>query len=517
LKSGFATVFFLNQTDTKGQSLTRGGGPKTSGLKLTSSNMNASKEITNKKVLIYAADYTGLYKNPADMQKVVDILTNSGLALEVTLLKDTDCTSQVMSTFKDYGLVILDTHAVPDAMLIGTRVELDSNPSTDAQLQRLVLADAGLPTYNGLVGGDLEIGRGLTVSTSPLWWKTHPYKWEMVVLVTSKFVNKLGPMPNTVVFGNMCYSGQNITTWFGNATMKNAFMNLSPISYYGYSNINGGSERVSDDFAKEMEDSLVTALAVNKDSTGIAHLGPGGIEFEDKIWRARYNSPQPLLFKHFGADNYSYYTCASGNFTDTRDGHVYKTVCIGEQTWMAENLAYNAPGSLCYNDDPAMCITYGRLYDSATVFHGDAPSNANPSGVQGICPKGWHLPSDYEYNDLAYFLGDLNARSNNDTGSGSQKDTLAGGKMKAVSPLWMYKGGSPNVGATNSSGFSALPGGQSAIDGNGVRIYLFLGGFASFWMSTPFLSALLSLETSRYQQRGITGENGLSCRCVKDM
>ena len=119
------------------------------------------------------------------------------------------------------------------------------------------------------------------------------------------------------------------------------------------------------------------------------------------------------------ADNdASIYDPDENTLTDLRDGQVYKTVKIGNQTWMAENLNYRYLGhttrldssSFCYDDDPAYCDTYGRLYlwsaamDSTGIIRGNTAngcgynSECAPSGtVRGVCPKGWHLPSRAEW------------------------------------------------------------------------------------------------------------------------
>jgi len=83
----------------------------------------------------------------------------------------------------------------------------------------------------------------------------------------------------------------------------------------------------------------------------------------------------------------------------------FKTVTIGTQVWMAENLNCDVKGSKCYNDDPANCAKYGRLYDWTTAMNGSASSTAVPSGVQGVCPNGWHLPSKAEWEVLITAVG----------------------------------------------------------------------------------------------------------------
>ena len=113
--------------------------------------------------------------------------------------------------------------------------------------------------------------------------------------------------------------------------------------------------------------------------------------------------------------------------TITYGGQVYNTVLIGDQCWLKENLNYGAGYSWCYDNDTANCNTYGRLYDWQTA--------------QNVCPSGWQLPSNVEWAILTDFLGGL---------------SVAGGKMKEVGNAhWA----APNTGATNSSGFTALPGG----------------------------------------------------------
>ncbi|MDR2593244.1 MAG: tetratricopeptide repeat protein [Fibromonadaceae bacterium] len=116
------------------------------------------------------------------------------------------------------------------------------------------------------------------------------------------------------------------------------------------------------------------------------------------------------------------------DFTDNRDGKKYKTVVIGTQTWMAENLNYYASGSKCYNNNLVNCQKYGRLYDWNTAMK--------------VCPIGWHLPSKEEWQILTHFAGG---------------DEVAGKKLKAKNVWDDYEGNSGK--GTNDYGFFALPGG----------------------------------------------------------
>lgn len=182
-----------------------------------------------------------------------------------------------------------------------------------------------------------------------------------------------------------------------------------------------------------------------------------------------------------------------GEMTDTRDGQTYKTIQIGSQVWMAENLNYipNQGNSWCYNDDPENCKIYGRLYDWHTVNSGT-----------GICPAGWQVPAYNHWDTLIENLGGRN---------------VAGGKMKqtGVTPdgLWEW----PNTGATNQSGFSALPAGyRSEVTGSSNSIQ----SEAYFWGSTSVSAPYASAWNLRFIHEWcikISGNknNGFSLRCIK--
>jgi len=163
-------------------------------------------------------------------------------------------------------------------------------------------------------------------------------------------------------------------------------------------------------------------------------------------------------------------------------GQIYRTVEIGTQTWMAENLNYNASNSRCYNDytggdRQGNCAKYGRLYNWATAMDIDASCNTSTistcgatvsSKHKGICPVGWHIPSNADWNVLMKSI-DPSCSDNNDCAS-------AGTKLKATS-YW----NSFNVG-TDNYGFTALLGGSGYSDGS----FRFVGDYGLWWSATEY-------------------------------
>lgn len=193
-------------------------------------------------------------------------------------------------------------------------------------------------------------------------------------------------------------------------------------------------------------------------------------------------------------------------FTDPRDGAVYKTIAIGTQVWLAENLKY-LPSVAGTNTNSAKTPSY-YVYDyyGTNVAEAKATVNYSIYGVlynweaaKSACPDGWRLPTDAEWTTLENFLG------------GS---LVAGAKLKEEGEAhW----NNPNVGSTNSSGFTALPGGfyQSATQfGNLTR-------GADFWSLTQGLG--WGNARSLYHNNSYVGQyqnnektTGFSVRCLKN-
>jgi len=216
------------------------------------------------------------------------------------------------------------------------------------------------------------------------------------------------------------------------------------------------------------------------------------------------------------------FTAGKGSVTDI-DGNTYQTVIIGNQWWMAENLKVTryrngdkipivtdnvtwaglSTGAYCnYDNDELHIETYGRLYNWYAV-----DDNRN------IAPLGWHVPTDEEWKQLEMYLG----MNQSDADNTHWRGTEEGGKLKEDGTThWL----SPNIGATNESGFTALPGG---IRGNFGYFYS-IGSYAGFWSSTKNSSTTSTYryldsdqsKIGRWISNYVYNQDGFSIRCVKD-
>ncbi len=196
-----------------------------------------------------------------------------------------------------------------------------------------------------------------------------------------------------------------------------------------------------------------------------------------------------------------------GEMTDT-EGNTYPTIQIGTQFWMAKNLNVGTMidsssdqmdnGTIqkyCYRDLDINCDVYGGLYQWDEMMQ-----YVITEGAQGICPSGWHIPTDSEWTTLTDYLGGL---------------SVAGGKMKETG---LVHWNSPNTDATNESGFTGLPGGYRSTFGSFFQI----GGGGWWWSSTE------QADNTRGVGRRLAGsvgdafldnslkQNGFSVRCLKD-
>ena len=204
----------------------------------------------------------------------------------------------------------------------------------------------------------------------------------------------------------------------------------------------------------------------------------------------------------------SVYDATAKTLKDLRDGKTYKTVTIGDQTWMADNLNYETENSYCYDDDPSNCAKYGRLYTWAAAMDSVGKWSTNGKGcgfpntcsptypVRGICPEGWHLPDTTEWKTLF---------------------TAVGGSSTAGTALKSTSGWDSSGNGTDSFGFSALPAGYRYDDGD----YNNEGYYADFWSSTERNSRsayymLLRYDVGTAHLFNNLKNHGFSVRCLKD-
>jgi uncharacterized protein (TIGR02145 family) len=196
----------------------------------------------------------------------------------------------------------------------------------------------------------------------------------------------------------------------------------------------------------------------------------------------------------------------AGTVTDY-DGNVYPTVTIGNQVWMAANLrvkhfrdgsaipdvsdssawaALTTPAYCSYENSTTNATTYALLYNWAAV-----------TDTRNLAPAGWHVPTDAEWQTLVTYLG-----------------TGAGGKLKSTgTTLW----NTPNSGASNSTGFNGIPGGDRSYN----SVFHYIGMYGCFWTTTESTSTegiefVLTYSSSNVTRMAYSKGLGLSIRCVKD-
>lgn len=213
--------------------------------------------------------------------------------------------------------------------------------------------------------------------------------------------------------------------------------------------------------------------------------------YTDSIFRISailYTKEELEIIKQKEQEEELFKTQTSGYFTDFRENKKYKWIKIGQQIWMAENLAFNAKKSWAYDNNTKYIKDYGFLYDWISA--------------QEACPQGWHIPTEKEWNQLIVFLGG---------------DNKASEKIRERGFLHWVDGYYYRPIATNESGFTARPGGQRNDKGEFITI----GTYANFWSSTEtnvsegvcfwlgYMGDYLSKDTR-------AKSFGLSVRCVKD-
>ncbi len=199
------------------------------------------------------------------------------------------------------------------------------------------------------------------------------------------------------------------------------------------------------------------------------------------------------------------FTTRPNTFTDPRDSNIYHTVTIGNQVWMVENLRYlpSVVGPDTSSETTPYYYVYG--YNGTSVTDAKANANYKSYGVlynwvaaQTAVPAGWHLPTDAEWTQLTNYLGGEN---------------VAGGKLKETSTIhWI----SPNEGATNETGFTALPGGRCV-----YGTFIDLRNDGVWWSASDYIYWCALAREMGYNYSNVNShiydrEVGASVRCIRD-
>ena len=259
-------------------------------------------------------------------------------------------------------------------------------------------------------------------------------------------------------------------------------------------------------------DTMLYKGYANVESTDFESAPVEKAQYGSELIPLTFTLPQPPFY------------CGIDTVTDY-DGNVYQTVEIGQQCWLKENLrtthyadgteiplgtssSDDTPYRYAPNGNSGNVQNYGYLYNWAAVMHGAATSNDNPSGVQGICPTGWHVPSSTEFSQLFNFVGNQSQYLCGDNNSQI-------GKALASNQKWVSTTAYPcsigcDLTANNATGFAAMPAGRFYNTG-----YYDLEIGAYFFFTAPSAYYCMSAFSQQVQMNQQPG-NACSVRCLLD-
>jgi len=419
------------------------------------------------------------------------------------------------------GIVIVySCKKTPEAPTGGNKIEIGNTTADSVSYNSATIST----TLNSTGGNDItQHGHCWSTSSNPEITDNHTSLGQ--TLPTNKFTSRLSNLienthyyfrPYISLFGTTIYGVQVEKTipQLGLPTVSTSVVsNITATSAQGGGNVtSNGNGTVS---ARGVcwnttgNPTLTNSLGHTTDGTGtgiftsnMTGLNDGTTYYVTAYATNEKGTIYSTDIKQFIAQNQP-----CGQLTVNYGGQTYHTVKIGNQCWFKENLNVGTriDGSqnqdptnqtiekYCYADNESNCDTYGGLYQWDELM-----KNSTKSGVKGICPDGWHIPTDGEWTILTDFLGG---------------ESVAGGKMKEAGYVhW----DSPNTGATNTSGFTALPGGYWYY-GN----FVYLANLAYFWSSSES-----STTHARYRRLYYDFENvyrgssnkiyGCSARCLQD-
>jgi uncharacterized protein (TIGR02145 family) len=431
---------------------------------------------------------------------------------------------------RDAGGILVTNHS------IGIRISILQGGSTGTVIYQETYNPNPQTNTNGLVSIEIGSGSALTGIFSAIAWASGPYflKTETdptggttyTIIGTSQLLSvpyalhsKIAETANYNSLSNL--PALNISNWNTAFSWGNHTGLYRPISYVpAWGDITGKPTTLS---GYGITDAVNTTgnqtIDGNKTFTGTISVSSqyitnvaNPVNDQDAATKSYVDV---LAAKITMLEN----TLKAGGIVTDVDGNSYNAVVIGTQTWMAENLKatkYNdgtaipnvtdntawgalTTGAYCdYSNTPSNSTIYGRLYIWYSVDNNSATKVAS-NGGKNVCPTGWHVPTNSEWSSLTTYLGG---------------ESVAGGKLKEIGTAhWL----SPNTGATNETGFTALPGGYRY--GNGAFSYIGTGG--NWWSSTESSTSDAWLRYLRYYFSNVYGypinkQDGFSVRCLKD-
>ena len=381
-------------------------------------------------------------------------------------------------------------------------------------------------------GGTITSDGGSPVTARGVCWRTSPNPTTADSktsngIGTGSFVSNLTSLTAGTPYYLKAYATNSVGTSYGNevtfTTLPNITVptlttttpsNITQISFTSGGDVSsdGGAPVTARGVCWSIANNPTLADLHTSDGTGtgifvsqISNLLPGTLYY---VRAYATNSAGTAYGNQVTCTTVADGTPCPGMPTFTYGGQVYNTVQIGTQCWMKENLNIGTriDGSqdqtnngiiekYCYNDDDNNCTTYGGLYQWHEIMQ-----YVTTEGTQGICPSGWHMPTNTEWVTLTNYLGG---------------ESVAGGKMKEAGySHWL----SPNTGATNQTGFTALPSGANVGYPfyNGLNSYTYISSSSMDNPSGFGIDRDLDYQNAGAYYQGTDNHIGVSVRCVKN-
>jgi uncharacterized protein (TIGR02145 family) len=413
---------------------------------------------------------------------------------------------------------------------VGTAYGNDNSFTTGATIPTVTTTSvSNITQTTATSGGNVTSDGGSSVTARGVCWSTSPNPTLLNSHTsngtgTGQFTSNLtGLTPNTPYYVR-AYATNSIGTAYGNDNSFTTGATISTVTTTSVTNItqttatsggnvtsDGGSSVTARGVCWSTLHNPTIANSFTTDGNGIGSFVSNltGLSSNTLYYVRAYatNSVGTAYGNEVSFVSLSWGQPCPGILTVTYESKTYNTVLIGTQCWFKENLdvgtringSQNQTNNgikekYCYNDLVSNCDVYGGLYQWDEMMQ-----YVTSQGAKGICPTGWHIPTDAEWTTLTNYLGG---------------ESVAGGKIKeAGTAHWA----SPNTGATNSSGFTALPGGYRY--GNGS--FYSLTNYAYFWSSSQSGAANawrrgLGYNNEYVYRNSDYKSHGFSCRCLKD-